>query len=304
MEPQGDDGEEVTRLGLMDMVADEGGPGLTTVARQVGRSILGDGSRRHLVAKLAKLPGDSVLAPEGIFLPIPPNHGPQVSIGWRSTNRPSGLSPPEQSPKGTMPADDGFGAQDDDRVEHRAEDASGESEQHAVSRMNSGLWHGTTQDDDLLAKDGVFDKEGGAGSEGRTQRAHDGFEDFDEHRGERPSTGRSADKSWRKLRPVRLGTEFLRHTGGSAGRRGTQGRGTGLPVVPTRLECGGHYTTKIPLLVGLYLVQSLHVARSPHFKLTEAKNVAASPDAILLSKTRARVSSPRHVWPPRRPLAC
>jgi hypothetical protein len=63
---------------------------------------------------------------------------------------------------------------------------SGESEQHAVSRMNSGLWHGTTQDDDLLAKDGVFDKEGGAGSEGRTQRAHDGFEDFDEHRGAQP----------------------------------------------------------------------------------------------------------------------
>jgi hypothetical protein len=95
-----------------------------------------------------------------------------------------------------MPADNGFGAHDDDRVEHRAEDASGESEQHAVSRMNSGLWHGTTQDDDLLAKDGLFDKEGGAGSEGRTQRAHDGFEDLDEHRGEKPSTGRSLDESW------------------------------------------------------------------------------------------------------------
>jgi hypothetical protein len=76
--------------------------------------------------------------------------------------------------------------------------------------MKAGLWHGTTQDDDLLAKDCVFDKEGGAGSEGRTQCAHDGFEDFDEHRGEKPSTRRSADKSWRKLRPVRLDTEYLR----------------------------------------------------------------------------------------------
>jgi hypothetical protein len=84
--------------------------------------------------------------------------------------------------------------------------------QHAVSRTNSGFWHRTTQDDDLLAKDGVFDTEGGAGSEGRTQRAHGGFEDFDEHRGERASTGGSADKSWRKLRPVRLDTEYLRRT--------------------------------------------------------------------------------------------
>ena len=31
------------------------------------------------------------------------------------------------------------------------------------------------------------------------------------------------------------------------------------------------------------------MVRSPHFKLTEVKNVAAHPDAILLSKTRARV---------------
>ena len=87
-----------------------------------------------------------------------------------------------------MPADDGFGAYDDDRVEHRTEDARGESEHDPISSANAGLWHGTTQDDDLLTKDGVLDKEGGAGSEGRTQRAHDGFEDFDKHRGEKPST--------------------------------------------------------------------------------------------------------------------
>ena len=46
LEPQGDGGEEVTRPGLMDMVADEGGPGLATVARQLRRSILGDGPWR------------------------------------------------------------------------------------------------------------------------------------------------------------------------------------------------------------------------------------------------------------------
>ena len=50
-----------------------------------------------------------------------------------------------------------------------------------------------------------------------------------------------------------------------------------------------------PLPVRLYLVQSWRVARTPHFNLTEVKHVAASPDAILLSKTRARIffSTPR-----------
>lgn len=44
-----------------------------------------------------------------------------------------------------------------------------------------------------------------------------------------------------------------------------------------------------PLPHRLYLVQSLSVARLPHFNLKEVKDVARSPDAILLSKTRARV---------------
>ena len=58
---------------------------------------------------------------------------------------------------------------------------------------------------------------------------------------------------------------------------------------------GANRTTRIqkrrifPLPVRLYLVQSGRVARTPHFNLTEVKDVAASPDAILLSKTRARV---------------
>jgi hypothetical protein len=112
-----------------------------------------------------------------------------------------------------MPVDDGFGAHNDDRVEHRAEDESGESEQRAISRINAGVWHRTTQDDDLLANVGVFDKGGGAGSEGRMQRAHDSFEDFDKQRGEKPSARRSAEKSWRKLRLVLLDTEYLRRTG-------------------------------------------------------------------------------------------
>ena len=67
-----------------------------------------------------------------------------------------------------MPADNGLGAHDGDRLEHRAEKASGKSEHDPISGTDAGLWHGTTQNDDLLAKDGIFDEEGGAGSEGRT----------------------------------------------------------------------------------------------------------------------------------------
>ena len=38
-----------------------------------------------------------------------------------------------------MPADDGFWPHDGDRLEHRAEEASGESEDDATSRTKAGL---------------------------------------------------------------------------------------------------------------------------------------------------------------------
>ena len=37
-----------------------------------------------------------------------------------------------------MPADDGSGPHDGDRLEYRAEEASGESEHDAISRTNAG----------------------------------------------------------------------------------------------------------------------------------------------------------------------
>jgi hypothetical protein len=42
LESQGDDGEEVARPGLVEMVAQKRGPTLTTVARQVPWSVFGD----------------------------------------------------------------------------------------------------------------------------------------------------------------------------------------------------------------------------------------------------------------------
>jgi len=114
---------------------------------------------------LAKLCGDLVLTPERIFDPEPANHCPQVRIGWQTTNRPSGLSPPQQTPKGTVPANDGFRPHDGDRLEHRAEDACSEREDDPISGTKAGHWHGTMQDDELLAKDDIFREEGGAGLE-------------------------------------------------------------------------------------------------------------------------------------------
>jgi hypothetical protein len=76
LESQGDDGEEVARPGLMEMVAKKRGPTLTTVARQVRRSVLGDSPWRYLVAQLSKLPGDSVLAPQRVLRPELANQGP------------------------------------------------------------------------------------------------------------------------------------------------------------------------------------------------------------------------------------
>ena len=76
LESQGDDGEEVARPGLMEMVAKKRGPTLTTVARQVRRSVLGDSPWRYLVAQLSKLPDDSVLAPQRVLRPELANQGP------------------------------------------------------------------------------------------------------------------------------------------------------------------------------------------------------------------------------------
>jgi hypothetical protein len=195
LEAQGDDGEEITRPGLMEMVAKKRGPALAAVARQVRWPVLGDGSGRYLVAELSKLCGDLVLTPEWIFDPEPANQGPQVSIGWRTTNSPSGLFPPEETPRGTVPTDDGFRPHDSDRLEHRGEDSSGEREDDAISGTKAGLWHGTTQDDELLAKDDILREEGGAGLEYRAQCARHGLEDFDKHRGRMPTTSQAPEKS-------------------------------------------------------------------------------------------------------------
>ena len=44
----------------------------------------------------------------------------------------------------------------------------GEGEHDPISGTDARLWRGTTQNNDLLAKDGIFGEEGGAGTEGRT----------------------------------------------------------------------------------------------------------------------------------------
>src|SRR5664279_5016092 len=56
-------------------------------------------------------------------------------------------------------------------------------EHDPISGTKAGLWHGTMQDDDLLAEDDIFREEGGAGLEDRTECAQDGLEDFDKDRG-------------------------------------------------------------------------------------------------------------------------
>jgi hypothetical protein len=55
-----------------------------------------------------------------------------------------------------------------DRLEHRGEDAGSEREHDPISGTKAGLWHGTMQDDDLLAKDDILREKGGAGLEDRT----------------------------------------------------------------------------------------------------------------------------------------
>jgi len=63
----------------------------------------------------------------------------------------------------------------------------------AVSRTDAGLGHRTTQDNELLAKDHIFGEKRGARTEGRTQRAQDGLENLDKHRGEKATTSGSPE---------------------------------------------------------------------------------------------------------------
>jgi len=125
------------------------------------------------------------------------SRGEKIEIRATRPNYPlyPGPFPPDQTPKGTMPADDGFGPHDGDRLEDRAEDASGESEHYPISGPDAGFGHRTLQHDDLLAKNDIFREEHGAGSEDRTQCAQHGLEDFDKHHGEIPTTRRSLDES-------------------------------------------------------------------------------------------------------------
>ena len=196
LEAQGDYCKKIARPGLMEMVANKRGPALATVARQVRWSVLGDGPRRDVVSKLSKFRGDAVLTPKRVLLPKPAYQGAQVGIGRRSANGPLGLRPPDQTPKGTMPADNSLGPYDGDRIKRRAEEAGTESKQDAISRSEAGLGHRTLQYDDLLAENEVFGEEGGTGLDDRTQRAEHGLEDLNKHRGEMPTTRRSLDESW------------------------------------------------------------------------------------------------------------
>jgi hypothetical protein len=155
----------------MEMVANKRGPALATGARQVRWSVLGDGPRRDVVSKLSKFRGDSVLTPKRVFCPEPAHQGAQIGIGRRSANGPLGLPTPDQTPKGTMPADNSLGPYDGDCIKRRAEEAGTESKQDAISRSEAGLGHRTLQDDDLLAENDVFGEEGGTGLDDRTQCA-------------------------------------------------------------------------------------------------------------------------------------
>jgi hypothetical protein len=60
-ESRGDEDEEVTGPGLVQVVADERSPALATLSVEIGRAILRDGARGDLVAELGQFGGDDLL---------------------------------------------------------------------------------------------------------------------------------------------------------------------------------------------------------------------------------------------------
>src|ERR1022692_193310 len=108
-ESRGDEDEEVTGPGLVQVVADERSPALATLSVEVGRAVLRDGARGDLVAELGQFGGDDLLTPGGVLAPHPPYKFAEICINGGTARWTVGAPAPEEAPGGTVPADDGLG---------------------------------------------------------------------------------------------------------------------------------------------------------------------------------------------------
>ena len=131
-----------------------------------------------MVTELSEFCSDNVLSPHRILLPHPADEGSGVRIDGRVTSRSPGTMSQQQPPERTMPANHGFGADDDDGVQQGWEDLGDGSHAPAVARHESRTRCTSLEDDDLLAEQRVLGDELGTPAEDVADHAKAGLDEL------------------------------------------------------------------------------------------------------------------------------
>src|SRR5450432_74501 len=151
-----DEDEEVAGPSLEQVVTDERGPALATLSVEVGPAVFRDGARRDLVAELGQLGGDDLLTPGRVLAPHPPDEFAEICINGRTARWTAGAPAPDETPGGTVPADDGLGFHEQHDV-HEAEEAAGQgTDDPAIESAQARAFDLAADDDELLSKDQVL----------------------------------------------------------------------------------------------------------------------------------------------------
>src|SRR5450432_4527893 len=158
-----DEDEEVAGPSLEQVVTDERGPALATLSVEVGPAVFRDGARRDLVAELGQLGGDDLLTPGRVLAPHPPDEFAEICINGRTARWTAGAPAPDETPGGTVPADDGLGFHEQHDV-HEAVEAPGQgTDEPTIESAQARAFDLASNDDELLAKDQVFGDQGCSG---------------------------------------------------------------------------------------------------------------------------------------------
>src|SRR5260370_15721384 len=151
------------------MVAKERRPCLPAAAVEVAWPIFCDGTWRNGPAELATLGGDDGLAPGHVLAPEPSDERAQLRRNGWSPWRPFRGSPPPPAPGGAVPAEQGGGLDNGDRILERSPSDGERGQEPAFPRLEAPTQRSPLQNDELLAQEHIL---------GRAPRAR--REEFDE----------------------------------------------------------------------------------------------------------------------------
>ena len=182
LELQGHDGEPIASPDLAEMVFNESGPLLASASWQLGRAVLGHGSRRDVMAELGQLGGNAVLASKWILLPHPTDECPGVGIDGRAPDRSLGTASPQEPPERAMPTNRSVRAHDDDGIQEGWQELGQGGDGPSVTQFESRARCASLKNQDLLSEQGVLGDKFSASAEGIAHQAEDGSEEFTKHR--------------------------------------------------------------------------------------------------------------------------